>query len=58
MNTKKWKSNPAMRKGLKHAARTKLAEVWGSLDRVQRRKLKKEPMGVKKFLETSKKAEG
>jgi hypothetical protein len=58
MNTKKWKSNPSMRKGLKHAARQKLADLYGTLTREERRKLKKEPMGIKKFIATERKAVG
>ncbi len=56
MNTKKWKSNPAMRKGLKQAARKRLATVYASLSREERRKLEKEPMGIRKFIATTRKA--
>ena len=55
MNSKKWKENPAMRKGIKHAARKRLAKVYASLTREERRALGKEPMGVKKFIATTRK---
>ena len=49
-NTKNWKSDRAMRKGIKRAQRKALSALRAGLSPADRKKLKKEPMGIKKYL--------
>ena len=55
-NTKKLKTNRPMRKGVKRAQRRALKAVGATLTRAERRKLRKEPMGVRKFVKESRAA--
>ncbi len=48
-NTKKF-TDRAMRKGVKRSQRKSLKAVKGSLTLTERKALKKEPMGVRKFI--------
>jgi len=56
-NTKNWKENSAMRKGIKRAQRKKLTALRATLTPTERKKLKKEPMGIKKFLAATRKSD-
>ncbi|MFT5429936.1 MAG: hypothetical protein ACI9OJ_000609 [Myxococcota bacterium] len=55
-NTKNWKEDTSMRKGIKRAQRKALGTLHASLTPAERKKLKKEPMGIKKFIALTRKA--
>ena len=47
----------AMRKGIKRSQRKRLKELFGTLDRKERASLRKEPMGVRKFVAENRQTE-
>ncbi len=55
-NTKKFKTTRTMRKGIKRSQRAELKTLFGTLTGDERRKLRKEPKGLRKFVAEARKA--
>lgn len=57
-NTKKFKTDRTMRKGIKRSQRAKLKAVEATLTPADRRTLRKEPQGTRKYLAEKAAADG